>query len=158
MAPEVPAGTAMWLARGEQDLPSGDAWLTADEAARASGMPFTKRRTEYLLRRWVCKRPSPPSTGLPEDPRSLARIEVTNRPSGAPAVVVDGVETGARRVAQRPSRLGDLPGRRGSGQGGLRPRDRRAPVSRVSWPTSSPPPSRSTSPLSPPPSATSQPT
>jgi 4'-phosphopantetheinyl transferase len=93
MAPEVQAGKAMWLARREQDLPSGGAWLTADEATRASGMSFTKRRTEYLLRRWVCKAAVAAVTGLPEDPPSLARIEVTNRPSGAPIVALDGVET-----------------------------------------------------------------
>ena len=32
--------------------------------------------------------------GCQRIPRSLARIEVSNRPSGAPAVVVDGVESG----------------------------------------------------------------
>lgn len=94
MTPDLPAGTAMWLARGEQDLPSGGAWLTADEATRASGMSFTKRRIEYLLRRWVCKAAVAAVAGLPEDPLSLSRIEVTNGPSGAPVVVLDGVETG----------------------------------------------------------------
>ncbi len=84
----------MWLARGELDLPSSSAWLTAAEASRASAMPFTKRRIEYLLRRWVCKAAVAAVAGLPEDPPALARIEVTNGPSGAPAVILDGVETG----------------------------------------------------------------
>ncbi|MFZ2013303.1 MAG: 4'-phosphopantetheinyl transferase superfamily protein [Nocardioides sp.] len=94
MVQEAPAGTATWLAGGEHDLPSGGAWLTSDEATRASGMPFTKRRTEYLLRRWVCKAAVAAVVGLPDDPLSLARIGVTNRPGGVPTVLVDGLETG----------------------------------------------------------------
>ncbi|HEX3222247.1 MAG TPA: 4'-phosphopantetheinyl transferase superfamily protein [Nocardioides sp.] len=94
MAPDVPAGTMLWLARGEQGIPGSNDWLTADEAARASATPFTKRRTEYLLRRWVCKQAVAAVAGLPDDLRSLARIEVTNRATGAPAVVVDGEEAG----------------------------------------------------------------
>ncbi len=94
MAPDLPAGTMTWLARGEHDLPGTDAWLTVGESARASGMPMTKRRTEYLLRRWVCKHAVAAVVGLPDDLGSLARIEVTNRPSGAPAVGVDGEDAG----------------------------------------------------------------
>ena len=94
MAPDVPTGTTWWLARAEQDLPSGSTWLTATEATRASEMSFTKRRTEYLLRRWVCKAAVAAVAGLPDDPGSLARIEVTNLPSGAPAVAVDGGAAG----------------------------------------------------------------
>jgi 4'-phosphopantetheinyl transferase len=94
MTPDLPAGTMRWLARGEHEIPSADDWLTVDEAARASGMRFMKSRTEYLLRRWVCKRAIAVVAGLPTDARSLARIAVVNRPTGAPAVVVDGEEVG----------------------------------------------------------------
>ncbi len=90
MASDVPVGTMLWLAGGEHELPSSDDWLTGGEPARASGMPFTKRRSEYLLRRWVCKRAVVALLGLPDDLRSLARIEVGNRPGGEPAVTVDG--------------------------------------------------------------------
>jgi len=83
-----------WLARGEHELPSTTDWLTTDESMRASEMPFTKRRTEFLLRRWVCKQAVATVTGLPEDLLSLARIEVTHRPTGAPAVLIDGAEPG----------------------------------------------------------------
>jgi 4'-phosphopantetheinyl transferase len=55
-------------------------------------MPFTKRRAEYLLRRWVGKQAVTAVVGLPADLPSLARIEVGNRTSGAPYVVVDGVQ------------------------------------------------------------------
>jgi len=84
----------MWLAGGEGELPSSGDWLAAGEAARAAGMPYTKRRTEYLLRRWVCKRAVAAVVGLPDDLPSLARVETTNRPSGAPLVVVDGTKVG----------------------------------------------------------------
>jgi 4'-phosphopantetheinyl transferase len=94
MAHDVPAGTMTWLALGEHEMPSSDDWLTAGESARASGMPFTKRRSEYVLRRWVCKRAVATLAGLPDDLKSLARIEVLNRPGGAPAVVVDGEDAG----------------------------------------------------------------
>ena len=94
MAPDVPSGLMMWSARGEHELPSSGDWLSAGESDRASGMPFTKRRTEYLLRRWVCKKAVAVVVGLRDDLPSLARIEVTNRPTGAPAVLVDGDEAG----------------------------------------------------------------
>jgi 4'-phosphopantetheinyl transferase len=107
-----------WLARGEQELPSGGDWLTADESDRAAGMPFTKRRTEYLLRRWVCKRAVAGVTGLPEDVASLARIEVTNRPGGAPSVLVDGHDAGlavslSDRAGWAVCVVGEGPGRLG---------------------------------------------
>ena len=35
-----------WLVRGETQVPPGRQWLTQAEAARASGMRFTKRRNE----------------------------------------------------------------------------------------------------------------
>jgi len=53
-------------------------------------MRFTKRRTEYLLRRWVGKQAVAAALGMPGDRAALARIEIANRASGAPYVVVDG--------------------------------------------------------------------
>lgn len=82
--------TPRWMARGEHEIPSTETWLTADEMARAAGLRFTKRRTEYLLRRWVCKQAVVAATGLPSDLPSLARVEVANHPGGAPYVQVDG--------------------------------------------------------------------
>jgi 4'-phosphopantetheinyl transferase len=77
------------MARGESEVPRTQAWLSDDEAERASGLRFTKRRTEYLLRRWVCKQAVAAAVGLSGDPSSLARIEVGNHPNGAPFVRVD---------------------------------------------------------------------
>ena len=85
---------AGWMAWGEQEVPEGGAWLTPDEMTLAAGMRFTKRRSEYLLRRWVCKQAVAAAAGLPTDSASLGRIEVANHPSGAPYVVADGAPPG----------------------------------------------------------------
>jgi 4'-phosphopantetheinyl transferase len=84
-AAQVPA----WLACGEPDLPTSEQWLTPREAARAAGMRFTKRRTEYLVRRLAGKRAVAGVSGLGDDPTGLARIELANHPGGAPYVLVD---------------------------------------------------------------------
>lgn len=83
-----------WLARGEHELPGNNTWLTPREAARAAGMRFTKRRSEYLLRRWVGKQAVAVATGVATDLPELARIEVANRVSGAPYVLIDGEPPG----------------------------------------------------------------
>jgi len=79
-----------WLARGEEQVPAGREWLADREAERASSMRFTKRRTEYLLRRYAGKSAVAAAVGLPADPTSLGRIGVLNRMTGAPYVEVDG--------------------------------------------------------------------
>lgn len=71
-------------------MPSGLDWLSARERARLDAMRFTKRRTEFLLRRWVGKYAVARSLGHPTDPLSTARIEMLNHPSGAPYVELDG--------------------------------------------------------------------
>ena len=83
-----------WLARGEAAIPSGMAWLAEPEARRALGMRFTKRRTEYLLRRFAGKSAVAAALGLPDDPEALGRIAVLNAPTGAPYVHVDGRRIG----------------------------------------------------------------
>ena len=79
-----------WWAGHEGSLPDGLEWLSGAERARLGTMRFTKRRTEYLLRRWVGKRALAAHLGLDTDAASLARIEVLNRVSGAPHLVLDG--------------------------------------------------------------------
>jgi 4'-phosphopantetheinyl transferase len=83
-----------WLVRGERDVPDGDAWLTPVEAQRAASMRFSKRRSEYRLRRYAGKCAIAASIGLPQDPASLARIGVLNAPTGAPYVVLDDRRVG----------------------------------------------------------------
>ena len=83
-----------WLARGEPSVPVGDAWLTEVEVRRSAGMRFTKRRTEYRLRRYVGKCAVAEVLGLSEETADLARIGVLNAPTGAPFVQVDGQRIG----------------------------------------------------------------
>lgn len=84
------AAGMQWLARGEPSIPTGQVWLTEAEAGRAAGMRFTKRRTEYLLRRYAGKCAVAAALGLPEDPPTLGRIAVLNAPTGAPFVRLSG--------------------------------------------------------------------
>jgi 4'-phosphopantetheinyl transferase len=79
-----------WLARSEDTIPSGLHWLSARERDRLDQFRFTKRRTEFLLRRWAGKSAVARATGLPADSGTAVRIEVLNHPSGAPFVEVDG--------------------------------------------------------------------
>ncbi len=83
-----------WLAVTEDTVPVGVDWLAPPEATRAAGMRFTKRRTEYRLRRFAGKRAVSALLGRPLDVASLARVEVLNRPGGAPYVRVDGADVG----------------------------------------------------------------
>ncbi|OBB84898.1 hypothetical protein A5781_07160 [Mycobacterium sp. 852002-30065_SCH5024008] len=85
---------ARWLAMGEDDLPAGERWLAPAEAASLAALRFTKRRTEYLLRRLVAKHAVAAVTGRPTDPAALAGIEIRNAPSGAPYVCVEGTTLG----------------------------------------------------------------
>jgi 4'-phosphopantetheinyl transferase len=89
-----PVAAPLWLARGEHELPDDSSWLTPREKARAAGMRFTKRRREYLLRRWVGKQAVAAATGAPSALHELARIEVANHASGAPYVLLDGKPAG----------------------------------------------------------------
>lgn len=83
-----------WLACGENDVPAGLDWLVPQERARVERYRFTKRRTEYLLRRCAGKRLVAASLGWRPDPTTLSRIGILNRPGGAPYAEVDGVHAG----------------------------------------------------------------
>ena len=77
-----------WLALGEDALPDDEQWLSVGEAEVLARLRYTKRRTEYLLRRLVTKHAVASVTGRSTE--DLAGIEVRNAPSGAPFVCVDG--------------------------------------------------------------------
>lgn len=83
-----------WLARGEPHLPDSLDWLTPYELRRATSMRFTKRRTEYLVRRLSAKHAVLSTLGWPVDVPTLARVAVPNRLTGAPYVEVDGEPLG----------------------------------------------------------------
>ena len=76
-----------WLARGEGDLPGGDGWLSAAEAAACARMRFTKRRREFQVARWTAKAAMATLPGCAVD---ACRLEVRHHPSGAPEAWADG--------------------------------------------------------------------
>ena len=82
--------TTWWLARGEDQLPATEDWLSAAERSRAGALSYTKRRTDFLLGRWTLKLAIAKVLGWPDDPAELARIEGRNAPSGAPRLYIDG--------------------------------------------------------------------
>ena len=85
-----------WLSTTEDAIPEGLGWLSALEASRIDDIRFTKRRTEYLLRRAVGKLAATTVLGLDRSPQTLARVELLNRMSGAPYVLVDGAASTSR--------------------------------------------------------------
>lgn len=79
-----------WLACGEVSCPVGLDWLSPRERGYLDGLRFTKRRTEFLLRRHTGKRAVAAALGLANDDSTLARVEILNRLTGAPYVQLDG--------------------------------------------------------------------
>ena len=79
-----------WLAHGEHEVPPSPGWLAPPEREHLASIRFTKRRNEYLTRRWTAKQAIACVLGLDRTPASLARIEVRHRASGAPYVHLDG--------------------------------------------------------------------
>jgi 4'-phosphopantetheinyl transferase len=79
-----------WLAHGEHEVPSSTDWLTAHEREHLDSIRFTKRRTEYLTRRWTTKQAVAAVLDLDRSFGSVARIEVRHHDSGAPYVLLDG--------------------------------------------------------------------
>jgi 4'-phosphopantetheinyl transferase len=85
----------MWLlAHGEHEVPTATGWLTSHERAHLESIRFTKRRTEYLTRRWTTKQAVATVLDLDRSFESVARIEVRHHESGAPFVLVDGERAG----------------------------------------------------------------
>ncbi len=78
-----------WHAHHERDLPDDLGWLSPGEALRAAEMRFAKRRTDYLLGRHTAKCAVATRLGLSRDPATFARIEVANRESGEPELLLD---------------------------------------------------------------------
>ena len=79
-----------WLAEGEARVPDSLQWLSPREQARLAGYRFTKRRVEFLTRRWTAKHAV--AGALQRQPAwpALAGIEILNHPGGAPYIDVDG--------------------------------------------------------------------
>ena len=93
-----------WLAHGEHEVPPSVGWLSPHEHEHLASIRFTKRRNEYLTRRWTAKQAIATVLELDRTPASLGRIEVRHRPSGAPYVQLDG------RVAELDVSMSDRAG------------------------------------------------
>lgn len=79
-----------WLAHGERDLPTSLEWLSNRERAHLDTIRFSKRRDEYLTRRWTAKCAVVTVLELDHAAATLASVEIRNRPSGAPYVEISG--------------------------------------------------------------------
>jgi 4'-phosphopantetheinyl transferase len=80
-----------WMSQGEAHVPNDDlGWLSATERQRLAGMPYTKRRVEYLLGRWTAKLAVAAVEGLPTGPFALAAIEIKPALDGAPVASLHG--------------------------------------------------------------------
>lgn len=79
-----------WLAHGEHEVPTTLEWLSPHEREHLMSIRYTKRRDEYVTRRWTTKQAIATVLELDRSPSSLERIEVRHRESGAPYVQIDG--------------------------------------------------------------------
>lgn len=79
-----------WLAQGEHEVPPGVAWLTPREQQVLAGFRYTKRRVEFITRRWTAKRAVAGVLGCGHTAAALASVEIRHHASGAPWVAVDG--------------------------------------------------------------------
>jgi len=79
-----------WLALGEHAVPATTDWLSPHEVGHLDSIRFTKRRNEYLTRRWATKQAITEVLDLGSEHATLRRIEIRHRASGAPYVQLDG--------------------------------------------------------------------
>lgn len=91
-----------WLQQSEADVPSEDSWLCESEAVQMSGFRFAKRRCDWRLGRWTAKCAVVASLNLPDDRRSLQRIEINPASTGQPEVtVLDSPKTVTISISHR---------------------------------------------------------
>jgi 4'-phosphopantetheinyl transferase len=79
-----------WLAHGEHEVPAGADWLSPREQAILATVRYTKRRVEFLTRRWTAKRAVAMVLDRDLAPAALASVEIRHHVSGAPYLEVDG--------------------------------------------------------------------
>ena len=84
-----------WLEQTGADVPPGNNWLSANEAAFFDSLRFPQRRSSWRLGRWTAKRALAARWNLPPSPESLAKIEVRPAPSGAPEVFFENASAHA---------------------------------------------------------------
>jgi 4'-phosphopantetheinyl transferase len=82
-----------WLLRTLEDVPAGDAWLSAEERATLASMRVPKRAADFRLGRWTARcalRAWPGGSGDPGDPGDRGAWSVRPRPDGSPEPLLDG--------------------------------------------------------------------
>ena len=79
-----------WLAHGEHEVPRTFEWLSAHERNHLDSIRYTKRRNEYVTRRWTAKQAIATVLDFDRSAASLTRLEIRHRDSGAPYVHLDG--------------------------------------------------------------------
>jgi 4'-phosphopantetheinyl transferase len=77
-----------WLEQTFADVPAGNDWLSAQEAAFLGRLRFPKRYDDWRLGRWTAKCAAASRLNLPAD--ALSGIEVRPAPSGAPDIFLHG--------------------------------------------------------------------
>lgn len=73
-----------WFEQTVANMPSGHAWLSADEANRLRAIRFPKRGADWLLGRWTAKNAVAAFLGLSPELQVLRDIEIRPAQSGAP--------------------------------------------------------------------------
>ena len=71
-----------WLAHGEHEVPAGADWLSPREQAILATVRYTKRRVEFLTRRWTAKRAVAMVLDRDLAPAALASVEIRHHVSG----------------------------------------------------------------------------
>ena len=79
-----------WLAHGQDDAPTTYEWLSPHEREHLDSIRYTKRRDEYITRRWTAKQAIATVLETGRALEDLTRIEIRHRLSGAPYVQLDG--------------------------------------------------------------------
>jgi len=82
--------TMWWLAHGEHEVPASADWLSPREQAILATFRYTKRRIEFLARRWTAKRAVAMVLHRDLALAALATLEIRHHGSGAPYLEVDG--------------------------------------------------------------------
>lgn len=89
--PTGPA-TGLWVLGARRDqVPPGEAWLSARERTVLAGLRFERRRADWLLGRWAAKRAVAAWLRLGGgEPPELHGVEILAATDGAPEVFVHG--------------------------------------------------------------------
>ena len=79
-----------WLEQTGSDVPECADWLSASEETCLDSLRIPKRRADWRLGRWTAKRAVAAYLNAPENPRTLANIEIRPASTGAPEVYFGG--------------------------------------------------------------------